>query len=45
VCPVDNCCIPDPAYPESVEVLLEKARKLNPEKQIDDAKVWSGVRS
>src|SRR5439155_8015323 len=45
VCPVDNCCISDPVYPETTEVLLEKARKLNPEKQIDDAKVWSGVRN
>ena len=38
-------CISDPVYPETTEVLLEKARKLNPEKQIDDAKVWSGVRN
>ncbi len=45
VCPVDNCCISDPAYPETTEVLLEKARKLNPEKHIDDNKVWSGVRN
>ena len=26
VCPVDNCCISDPAYPEGSDVLLEKAR-------------------
>jgi ferredoxin len=45
VCPVDNCCISDPAYPETTDVLLEKARKLNPDKHIDDAKVWSGVRN
>ena len=45
VCPVDNCCISDPVYPESTEVLLEKARKLNPDKSIDDSKVWSGVRN
>jgi ferredoxin len=45
VCPVDNCCISDPAYPETTEVLLEKARKLNPDKHIDDSKVWSGVRN
>ena len=45
VCPVDNCCISDPAYPETTEVLLEKARTLNPDKTIDAAKVWSGVRN
>jgi ferredoxin len=45
VCPVDNCCIADPAYPETTEVLLDKARKLNPDKTIDPAKVWSGVRN
>jgi len=45
VCPVDNCCISDPAYPEKTEVLLEKAKKLNPDKTIDPAKVWSGVRN
>lgn len=45
VCPVDECCIIDPAWPESKEVLLEKARKLNPDKQIDPAKAWSGVRT
>jgi len=26
-------------------VLLEKAKKLNPDKTIDPAKVWSGVRN
>ena len=45
VCPVDNCCIADPAYPETTDVLLDKARTLNPDKQIDAAKVWSGVRN
>ena len=45
VCPVDNCCIADPVYPETTDVLLEKARKLNPDKSIDAAKVWSGVRN
>ena len=45
VCPVDNCCIADPLYPESTEVLLERARKLNPDKEIDPNKVWSGVRN
>ncbi|MEW6248763.1 MAG: 4Fe-4S dicluster domain-containing protein [Nitrospirota bacterium] len=44
VCPVDNCCIPDPAYPESKEALLEKARRLNPDKEIHADKAWSGVR-
>src|SRR5574337_32703 len=45
VCPVDNCCISDPAYPEGTDVLLEKAKTLNPDKPIDSAKVWSGVRN
>jgi len=45
VCPVDNCCISDPLYPESADVLLERARTLNPDKPIDAAKVWSGVRN
>jgi ferredoxin len=30
VCPVD-CCIPDPAIPETEEVLIERARVLHPE--------------
>ncbi len=45
VCPVDNCCISDPAYPEGTDALLEKAKRLNPDKPIDPAKVWSGVRN
>ena len=45
VCPVDNCCVPDLAYPETTEALLEKARQLNPDKEIDANKVWSGVRN
>ena len=32
------CCISDPAYPEPTDVLLEKAKKLNPDKTIDPAK-------
>ena len=44
VCPVDDCCVPDPTYPESKEALLEKARQLNPDKEIDPDKCWSGVR-
>lgn len=44
VCPVDNCCLPDAAFPESVEALLDKARALNPDKHIEESKVWSGVR-
>ena len=45
VCPVDNCCIADPLYPETTEVLLDKAKALNPDKAIDPAKIWSGVRN
>jgi ferredoxin len=31
VCPVD-CCIPDPARPESEEILIARARELHPDK-------------
>jgi ferredoxin len=34
-CPVD-CCIPDPAIPESEEVLLERAQRLHPEVRFDE---------
>jgi len=44
VCPVPDCCISDPQFPETKDVLLEKARRLNPDKEIDPNKVWSGVR-
>ena len=30
VCPIDNCCIPDPEHPEAKEQLLEKWRKSHP---------------
>ncbi len=30
VCPVE-CCLPDPARPETEEALLERARRLHPE--------------
>src|SRR6266852_2622137 len=33
VCPVD-CCVPDPARPESEGLLLERARVLHPDKTI-----------
>jgi len=33
VCPVD-CCIPDPNIPETEEVLLERAKKMHPDKEI-----------
>ena len=45
VCPVPDCCISDPFVPETTEVLLERARRLNPGKEIDPAKVWSEVRN
>jgi ferredoxin len=35
VCPVD-CCIPDPARPESEAALLQRARELHPDKQFAD---------
>lgn len=30
VCPVD-CCVPDPAIPETEEVLIERARQIHPD--------------
>jgi len=30
VCPIDDCCIPDPDHKETKEQLLEKWRKLHP---------------
>lgn len=44
VCPVEDCCIPDPVYPESRAALLDKARLINPEKTIHADKGWSRVR-
>jgi ferredoxin len=35
VCPVD-CCIPDPAIPESEAVLIERARQLHPDQAFAD---------
>jgi ferredoxin len=35
VCPVD-CCVPDPANPETQDVLLARARTLHPELTIPD---------
>lgn len=35
VCPVD-CCVPDPANPETQQVLLDRARALHPELTIPD---------
>jgi len=45
VCPVDDCCVPDPTCAENSGALLEKARGLNPGKDIDEGKVWDGVRN
>lgn len=44
VCPVDNCCISDTTYPEPRWILLAKAKRLNPEKHIDDNVGWANVR-
>jgi ferredoxin len=35
VCPVD-CCVPDPARPETEEVLLQRAKELHPEQTFGD---------
>lgn len=33
VCPVD-CCVPDPARVEDEQILLQRARRLHPEREI-----------
>ena len=43
-CPLGNYCIPDSGRPESKEVLLERANRLNPNKTIHHDKAWQGVR-
>ena len=35
VCPVD-CCVPDPDNPETEEVLIERSKKLHPDKDFGD---------
>lgn len=34
VCPVDQCCVPDPAYQETKEQLLDKWKRLFPGENI-----------
>jgi ferredoxin len=36
VCPVD-CCIPDPNNLETEDVLLDRAKRLHPDKQFGDS--------
>ncbi|MEK7702536.1 MAG: 4Fe-4S ferredoxin [Nitrospirota bacterium] len=45
VCPVSDCCISDMTFPETTQVLLDKAILLNPGKEIIATKVWAGVRN
>lgn len=44
-CPIGDCCVPDPMFPESEEVLLDRARRLHPHKEILRDMVWKGVRN
>jgi ferredoxin len=44
VCPIGDCCVPDPDRPESPALLLERARRLHPTKILREDKVWAGVR-
>ena len=44
VCPIGGCCVPDPDRSESTGVLMERARRLNPHKEILPDKVWQRVR-
>jgi ferredoxin len=43
VCPV-SCCIPDPNRPESEEALLDRAKKIHPDKSFDPANLPSRFR-
>ena len=43
-CPIGDCCVPDPSVPEATGVLLERARRLHPQKEIRHDMVWPGVR-
>lgn len=36
VCPIDDCCIPDPNNPETEEELIARARKLHPDKDFGE---------
>lgn len=36
VCPV-SCCVPDPSNPETEEQLVQKARRIHPDKPFDMA--------
>ena len=44
VCPLGDCCVPDPVRPESKTALLERARRINPHKDIYHDRVWAGIR-
>ena len=44
VCPIGDCCVPDSDRLESTGVLLERARRIHPHKEIFQDKVWQGVR-
>lgn len=41
--PIGDCCTPDPFYPESKEMLLSRARRLHPHKDIRHEMAWQGV--
>jgi ferredoxin len=36
VCPVD-CCLPDPKHEETEDALIDRAKKLNPDKEFGDS--------
>lgn len=44
VCPIGDCCVPDPNLPESRDMLLERARRIQPHIVIHEEKVWRGDR-
>ena len=44
VCPIGDCCVPDQDRPESRHTLLDRARRLHPNKDLHPDKAWQGVR-
>jgi len=43
-CPIGDCCVPDPVFPESKELLMERAERLHPHKALRADQAWPGLR-
>lgn len=44
VCPIGECCVPDPDRSESRDTLLDRARRLQSNKEIHANRGWQGIR-